>query len=387
MSQEILNRWRKDTLSVREDLPELTSIYFYLTEGCNLKCRHCWLAPKFDEKVKCPTLPVNLFQTAIKEAKPLGLQSVKLTGGEPLMHPMFTDLLKIVRHENIGLTIETNGMLCTPDVAEEIGKAPHSSVSVSIDGADAATHEWMRGVSGCFERSKQAVRNLVNAGIETEIIMSLTRRNADQIEDVIRMAEDLGALSVKFNIVQPTARGESFIKKGESLSVEDLIRLGHYNEEVIAKTTDLKLFFDYPNAFRSLSRIAKHDCGECAILNIIGVIASGYYALCGIGEHIKELVFGKVGEDSLDGVWMESVILKSLREGLLGNLEGVCKQCILKKSCLGRCVAQNYYTGKTLWSPFWFCDEAYRKGLFPSTRLCDIPGRQSVKTNEILTRG
>ena len=189
------------------------------------------------------------------------------------------------------------------------------------------------------------------------------------------MAEDLGASSVKFNIVQPTARGESFIKKGESLSVEDLIRLGHYTEEVIAKTTDLELFFDYPNAFRSLSRIAKHGCGECAILNIIGVIADGHYALCGIGAHVKELVFGKVGQDSLDEVWRESEILKSLRKGLPGNLQGVCKQCILRKSCLGRCIAQNYYTGKTLWSSFWFCDEAYREGLFPRTRLSDMPRR------------
>ena len=359
-------------MSMGENLPKLTSIYFYLTEGCNLKCRHCWLAPRFDEKVKLPTLPVDLFQRAITEAKPLGLQSVKLTGGEPLMHPRFTDLLEIVRDEDIGLAIETNGVLCTRETAKEIGKAPHSSVSVSIDGSDAETHEWMRGVAGCFEQSKQAVRNLVNAGIETEIIMSLTRRNTDQIEDVIRMAEDLGASSVKFNIVQPTARGESFIKEGESFSVEHLIRLGHYTEEVIAKTTDLELYFDYPNAFRSLSRIAKYGCGECAILNIIGVIASGHYALCGIGEHIKELVFGKVGKDNLDEVWGESVILKSLREGLPANLEGVCKHCILRKSCLGRCVAQNYYTSKTLWSPFWFCDEAYKEGLFPDNRLWGI---------------
>jgi len=66
------------------------------------------------------------------------------------------------------------------------------------------------------------------------------------------------------------------------------------------------------------------------------------------------------------------VILKSLREGLPANLEGVCKHCILRKSCLGRCVAQNYYTSKTLWSPFWFCDEAYKEGLFPDNRLWGI---------------
>ena len=77
----------------REDdrLNPLNQLYFYLTEGCNLACRHCWLAPKLDAAGdRYPTLPVELFETAIREAKPLGLSAVKLTGGEPLLHPRIT---------------------------------------------------------------------------------------------------------------------------------------------------------------------------------------------------------------------------------------------------------------------------------------------------------
>jgi MoaA/NifB/PqqE/SkfB family radical SAM enzyme len=48
-------------------LPRLGQIYFYLTEGCNLACRHCWIAPKFDAQAKLPALPVNLFEKAIIE--------------------------------------------------------------------------------------------------------------------------------------------------------------------------------------------------------------------------------------------------------------------------------------------------------------------------------
>jgi len=39
------------------------------------------------------------------------------------------------------------------------------------------------------------------------------------------------------------------------------------------------------------------------------VIATGYYALCGIGEHIPEFVFGKVGVDSLEEVWSHHPII------------------------------------------------------------------------------
>ncbi len=88
---------RLDTLAVMSSpAPQrpLNQFYFYLTEGCNLACRHCWLAPKLDrEGTLYPTLPVDLFETAIREAKPLGLKAVKLTGGEPLLHPQFLQLI------------------------------------------------------------------------------------------------------------------------------------------------------------------------------------------------------------------------------------------------------------------------------------------------------
>ena len=66
-----------------DGMPALGTLYFYLTEGCNLACRHCWIAPKLDTSAnRYPVLPVELFEAAIREAKPLGLSGVKLTGGD-----------------------------------------------------------------------------------------------------------------------------------------------------------------------------------------------------------------------------------------------------------------------------------------------------------------
>ena len=164
----------------------LNQLYFYLTEGCNLACRHCWLSPKLDPAGdRYPTLPVELFETAILEAKPLGLNSVKLTGGEPLLHPQFTTLLEIIRREELDLTIETNGTLCTPVIAKEIAKSSNKSVSVSIDGVDASTHEWVRGIGGSFELARQAVNNLVAVGISPQIIFSVMPRNVDQVDAIL----------------------------------------------------------------------------------------------------------------------------------------------------------------------------------------------------------
>jgi SynChlorMet cassette radical SAM/SPASM protein ScmF len=355
--------------------PPINLLYFYLTEGCNLACRHCWLAPRFDATgSRYRTLPVELFETAIREARPLGLSGVKLTGGEPLLHPHFLRLLEIVRLNELAVTIETNGLLCTPEIAAEIARSPRRFVSVSLDGADAETHEWVRGVAGSFRAARQALNNLVAAGIRPQIVFTVMRRNAGQVDAVVRMADELGAASVKFNVVQPTARGEKLHGVQETLSVSELIELGRHVERELAPRTRLRVFFDYPPAFRALSRIASGDgCGVCGIAGILGVISSGHYALCGIGEQVPELVFGEVGRDKLDVVWRDHAILKALREGLPERLEGTCSRCLMKRRCLGSCVAQNYYTNGSLWAPNWFCEQAEEAGLFPSSRLGSRP--------------
>jgi SynChlorMet cassette radical SAM/SPASM protein ScmF len=353
-----------------KDLPPLRQIYFYLTEGCNLACRHCWIAPKFDAQAKLPTLSVDLFEKAISEAKPMGLEGVKLTGGEPLMHPRFIELLEIVNEEGLSLTIETNGVLCTPEVAKEISKNPKRHISISIDGADAATHEWIRGVEGSFEAAKKGVKNLVAEGTHPQIIFTVMRKNARQVEKIVKMSKDMRANSVKFNVVQPTARGENMRNAGETLEVEELLRLGRWIEMDLAPKAGIPLIFDYPFSFKPLSRISRGEgCGRCSILTIMGVIASGHYALCGISYHLPELIFGDVRKDCLENIWRENNVLNALRLGLPQKLEGICGKCLMKHYCLGSCIAQNYYSSGNLWAPYWFCDQAYRAGIFPLSRI------------------
>ncbi len=352
-------------------VPPLNQLYFYLTKSCNLACRHCWLAPKLDPGgSRHPFLAIDLFERAVQEAKPLGLRGVKLTGGEPLLHPNFTGLLEIILREELSLTIETNGLLCSPVIAREIARAPRRFVSVSLDGADAATHDWIRGLDGSFAAACKAIKNLVSNGIRPQVIFSVMRKNADQAEAVINLAEEMGAASVKFNLVQPMARGEKLHQTQETLNIAELIELGYIVENQWALKTKLKLYYTYPPAFRALSKIAASDgCTVCGIFGILGVMAEGYYSLCGVGELIPDLVFGRIGEDTLEKVWKENKVLKTLRQKLPDEMEGVCSRCLLKGRCLGSCLAQNYYISGNLFSPFWFCHQAERGGLFPASRL------------------
>ena len=356
----------------------LNQIYFYLTEGCNLRCRHCWIAPKFQDKGHSyPVLSLDLLKSIVDQAKPLGLSSLKLTGGEPLLHPEISEILEYIREEDLNLSIETNGVLCTPEIARQIGACKNPFVSVSLDGADAETHEWVRGVPGCFEAALAGIRNLVSAEIDPQVIMCIMRRNKDQMESAVRLAESIGAESIKFNLTQPIARGDKLHERGDTLNIEELVKLGSWVENSLSDSTDLRLVYDHPAAFRPLGKMfgdTGDGCSRCGILGILGVLANGSYALCGIGESVPELVFGHAALDRLEDIWKATDILNELRSGLTDRLEGICGDCLMKDICLGSCIAQNYYKDKHLWAPYWYCEEARKANLFPDTRVRPVVG-------------
>ena len=69
-----------------DGVPPLRSFYLYLTSGCNLMCRHCWIKPHFINGKPDPKecIDPDMLFDAAREAKTLGLCGAKLTGGEPL---------------------------------------------------------------------------------------------------------------------------------------------------------------------------------------------------------------------------------------------------------------------------------------------------------------
>ncbi len=243
---------------------------------------------------------------------------------------------------------------------------------MSLDGAEVETHEWVRGVEGCFEDALEGIRNLMDAGLKPQIIMSIMRQNKDQMESIVRLAERLGAGSVKFNVVQPTARGEKLYESDVALSIEQLVELGRWVENTLSESTDLPVYYDHPPAFRPLGKMFGKNgdgCGVCGILGILGVLANGSYALCGIGKTVPDLVFGDASKDPLQDIWNNNPLLIELREGLPQRFEGICCHCLVKGICLGSCVAQNYYRSKSIWAPFWFCQETHNRGYFPESRI------------------
>ncbi len=348
-------------------IPPLTTIYLYLTGSCNLNCRHCWIDPYFEGSPR-EVLPWSELRKIIVEAKELGLQSVKLTGGEPFLHPQAVEVMYGLQELELGVTVETNGTLIGERQAKAL-KDTSAFFSISIDGPTAELHDDLRGVKGALKRTLKGIEYVRAEGLSFQVIACLHRGNRHAIVEMMEFSRSLGASSLKINPITGTARADEMESGGELLTIPEILEA--YREMKTAVPQDFQLSFDLPPAFLGLKEFTNNSCGTCGILNLLGVLHDGSAGLCGIGEHIEGMNFGDLRQLGVRKVWEETETLKLLRDGVPDKLKGVCGMCLFKSYCLGKCVANTYYETGDLLGPFGFCQQAYDQGLFPNTRLVD----------------
>lgn len=360
-------------LNLPDGVPPLTTFYLYLTDGCNLHCRHCWIAPRFVNGKPDPgeCLDVDLLRKAVTEAKPLGLHSAKLTGGEPTLHPQFVEIADYLTAEGLSLTMETNGTLIDAALARHLKeKTKLWFVSVSLDGPNAEIHDAFRRVPGSFDAATRGLKHLVDAGYKPQVIMSVHKGNVQHVEAVVQMAINLGAGSVKFNPVTHAGRGIAMHEHGETLDFEETMTLAHWIRGELQQRTPIRLILSTPLALYTVSELVHAgNNGMCHVRHILGLLGSGEMALCGIGRTIPALAFGNLRDKSVADVWFDTPMLQELRRELDEPYPGVCGQCIHARRCLTYCVAHNYEATGRLVAPTLLCDEAYGKGQFPKNRL------------------
>lgn len=380
----------------------LQKMYIHLQDSQNLICNQTIHSPgSFSTNGKEKhVLPVKSAIQAVREALPLGLHTVRLSGQNSLCHSDLDMLLDELESLELIIEIETNGIGLTPQRLNRLARLPQSSIAIGLNGADANTHDYFT-MRGAFDYATRAIRVLSASGIPVHTVYTARRRNFNQLPALVRLVEELGAESIRVITLPPTKKAgkngngngndngngngnghrqrinpspriDLNLSMGDELHVEELIALGWRVERDLACTTPVRLIFEQPPAFRGLHPTARIDGQErCGILSSLSMTAAGQYTLCGLGQDLPGLVLGEISQHSLNEIWTDHPTLQLLREGLPGKLEGVCERCAMKNTCLGSCPVENFIRTGSFWSPGWFCESAERVGLFPAGRLIE----------------
>src|SRR5208282_2538350 len=130
-----------------------------------------------------------------------------LSGGEPLYRSDIFQLARYATDKGLRVALATNGTLVTKEVARMIVDSGVKRVSISLDGADAATHDAFRAIPGAFDAAIQGLRNLQALGMSTQINTTIARHNAHQLPDVLKLAQSLGADALHTFLLVPVEGG------------------------------------------------------------------------------------------------------------------------------------------------------------------------------------
>jgi len=168
-------------------------IAWQVTNECNLACLHC-IEESGPGKAFHDELSDEQVFAVLKQTLDLDVPYLSFSGGEPMVHPRFFDMVEYVCARNGQLKIETNGHYLEPENCARLKELGVKAVQVSLDGATRETFNRMR-VRGDFDRAVQGIRNLRAAGVPIEINFSPTRFNVHEIGAAVDLAAELGAYS------------------------------------------------------------------------------------------------------------------------------------------------------------------------------------------------
>ncbi len=330
----------------KPDNAGLRLVAWEITRNCNLNCAHCRAAATNQDYAGELGTPAAL--QLIDQIAELGSPIVILTGGEPLMRPDVFELAEYGTARGLRMVMAPNGTLVTDTVAQKMAASGIQRISVSLDGATKERHDGFRGVEGAFDGALRGIAAAKARGIEFQINTTISRFNYDQIPEILKLAENLGAVALHIFLLVPTGRGKYILDQAITAEEYESTLNWFYDQK---QKTRLQLKATCaPHYYRILRQRARQE-GQSVTFETHGLDAVtrgclGGTAFCFISHTgivqpcgFLDLNCGDVTQTSFVDIWKHSEIFNSLRD--FDNLKGKCGACEFKRVC-GGCRARAY---------------------------------------------
>jgi len=159
----------------------IKSANWHFTSKCNYSCKFC-------SRQNCTSDLISLkcVDSILTHLKNLGIEKLNLVGGEPMMHSLFYDLIRLAYEKDFVVCVTTNGSFLNKNTIQKM--QPYVSwIGISIDSvSDITAAEMGRGNGHHLAHIKEIVRFIHEAGIKLKINTVVTKQTKDEdMRDVI----------------------------------------------------------------------------------------------------------------------------------------------------------------------------------------------------------
>jgi MoaA/NifB/PqqE/SkfB family radical SAM enzyme len=160
-----------------------------LTYRCNNNCRHCWLRIPAGAKEKKDELTFDEIKKIVVEARKMGCQRWKISGGEPMLRPDFPEIFDFITAKAVTYSLNTNGTLIIPKIARLLTRKGNKMVA--LYGTTPRVHDHITRNPGSFEATMRGFAYLKEAGAGFTVQLIPMRDNYHQFDDMVKLAQSL----------------------------------------------------------------------------------------------------------------------------------------------------------------------------------------------------
>jgi MoaA/NifB/PqqE/SkfB family radical SAM enzyme len=177
-----------------------------VTYGCFRACRHC--AYESSPEARMPNeLSAPQWATVFNKLADAGVLIVQLTGGDPLFRDDSFDIVEAADKAGLSVYVRSDTVALNAENIQRIKALRHLwHIGTSLDGSDAATHDWMRG-RGAFDVFQQRVGVLAAEGIAVSVGATLHKNNYQGLRRMGQLSAELGAQWFDIGFLSPVGRG------------------------------------------------------------------------------------------------------------------------------------------------------------------------------------
>ena len=323
---------------MKQGLASPICLTWELTYACNLQCIHCLSSSGIRDPRELTTEQAF---AVLDELRDLQVFYINIGGGEPMIRRDFFEILERAEQNGIGVKFSTNGAFIDAENAKRLAAMNYLDIQISIDGADAATNDQVRG-EGSFAKAIAAMNHLRDANFgRFKISVVITRHNVSQLDRFKELADEYGA-QLRITRLRPSGRGADTwdaLHPTQAQQREIHRWLICHGENVLTGDS-----FFHLNALGD-SIPGLNLCGAGRVVCLIDPIGDVYACPFVIHDEFKA---GNVLDQGFTAVWRSSELFTSLRQP---ESAGACASCGSFDACQGGCMAAKFFTGLPLDGP------------------------------------